>query len=153
MEKTLTLNGTTARKLYPQASSEFKTLLEENFSKEFFSQKITDRVKTIQDAFEVTGLTPGDLFASTDTVDERAYKTVKLIAKALNEDWTPDWNDKKQPKYFPYFFFNGSGFALRFVSDYYQLSLVGSRLCFRSRELAEYAATQFVKEYNGFLSL
>lgn len=44
--KTLKLEDNTARKLYQTGTSELKTVLEESFGKNFFSQKITDRINS-----------------------------------------------------------------------------------------------------------
>lgn len=44
--KNLQINEDKALKLYPNASAEFKQMLDDSFGKEFFSRKITDRVKT-----------------------------------------------------------------------------------------------------------
>ena len=74
-----------------------------------------------------------------------------VIAKALNEGWTPDWQNDNQYKYFPWFDMDNSSSAGRFsflASDsLYSYSLVGSRLCFKSEELADYAGTQFLELY------
>lgn len=42
--KTLQIDEANARKLYPKATEAFKTMLEDSFGKDFFSQKITDRI-------------------------------------------------------------------------------------------------------------
>lgn len=149
----LQIDEAKARKLFPSATNEFKEMLKDTFGEDFFSTKITDRIKTIGDVFAEAGvdssyytLRPGE------TEDELNYRLVKLIAKVLNEGWVPDWKDTNQYKYYPWFEVkSGSGLAF---SDYvYWLTLtdVGSRLCFKSRELAEYAGKQFIDIYNKFL--
>ena len=57
------------------------------------------------------------------------YK-LTVIAKALNGDWKPDWNDSDQYKYYPWFYMDGSGFQYNDYDNYYQNSNVGSRLSF-----------------------
>lgn len=81
------------------------------------------------------------------------YKLV-IIAEALNEGWTPDWGNSREYKYYPYFRVvkkegSGSGFGLAyFVYDYWSTcTVVGSRLCFKNSDLAEYAANQFKELY------
>ena len=74
-----------------------------------------------------------------------------VIAEALNEGWTPDWSNGKWDKWYPWFKMDDSSSAGRFSfggsdvqgSD----SGVGSRLCFKSEELADYAGTQFLELY------
>lgn len=150
--KTLTIDDKDAKKLYPTASTEFKTVLESTFGKDFFSDKITDRVKSFEDACEVLGIDPHQVWIDGEDNDEVAYKSLKVIVKALNEGWTPDWNNSNQPKYYPWFELKG-GFRLYDVSYYCGVSNVGSRLCFKSRELATYAATQFEDLYKQFFIL
>lgn len=142
--ETLQLDKNKARKLYPTASAEFKTMLEDTFGKSFFSEKITDRVKSFGDACNALGLNPGDSY----NVDDKMY----IIIKALNEGWVPNWKDSDEAKYYCWFKFNGSGFVLGDVNDCYQYSGVSSRLCFKSRELAEYCAKQFQTEFNNYLT-
>ncbi len=83
-----------------------------------------------------------------------------VIAEALNYDpksgksWIPDWNNGRELKWFPYFESDGSlGFA--FSASYYDswnaYTTVGSRLCFRTEKLAEYAGKQFIDLYNDFM--
>lgn len=149
---TLTINDKDARKIYPTAAPELKTILEETFGKPFFSQKITDRVKSVKDACEVLGIDSDDLYLCNDSDDDTAYKELKTIVKALNEGWTPDWNNSSEYKWYPWFYLNQPGFRLNGVC-YYSFSAVGSRLCFKSRELAEYAAKQFESIYKTFFTL
>lgn len=149
--QTLQIDKNNARKLYPSAAQEFKTMLEDSFGKDFFSQKITDRVKTFEDACEVLGLDPYSQFTTYDSADEIAYKKLKIIIRALNEGWTPDWNNSSQYKWYNWFYMDTFRFAD--ASDRYSYSDVGSRLCFKSRELAEYAAKQFLSEYKALLTL
>jgi hypothetical protein len=151
--KALQISDKLARKIYPSADNELKDLLEENFGKPFFSEKITDRVKNFEDACEIMGVDPNSNgFTCIGTPDDRAYKCLKVIVGALNEGWTPDWNNTNEPKYYPWFELKG-GFRLDDVICNYDHSVVGSRLCFKSRELAQYAATQFEDLYKQFFTL
>lgn len=148
---TLQLSEAQARRIYPAASEELKTILEQTFTKGFFNQKITDRVKTILDAYAVTG-TPY-IIPEGLTPDEVAYRHLKVVVKALNEGWTPNWDKDEEMKYYPWFYLDAtSGFRLNCVDWCYESSPVGSRLCFRSRELAEYATMQFHDLYKQFFT-
>jgi hypothetical protein len=149
--KQLQISDNIARKIYGDAAPELKTILEENFGKVFFSQKITDRVKSFEDACKELGIQVCDVYTTYDEADEVAYKQLKTIAKALNEGWTPDWNNDNQQKWWPWFYLDR--FRLDGVYYDYTGSAVGSRLCFKSRELAEYAANQFSDLYKQFLTL
>ncbi len=149
--KSLVIGEERAKEFYPSASKEFKAVLEDTFTKEFFFRKITDRVKTFEDACKVLGIDPADQYCDRhDSPDDIAYKKLKVIIRALNERWTPDWNDSNQAKYWNWFYFDSPGFRFDDADYDYANSYVGSRLCFRSEELAEYAAKQFLDLYKQF---
>jgi hypothetical protein len=156
--QTLKLDNDKARRLYPSAAPEFKTILEDSFGKDFFSQKVADRVKTFEDACNELGIdsTTAIPEVATDPLqkDERsiwAYCKLIIIAKALNEGWVPNWKDSSQYKYYPWFdLSSGSGLSCNDYGRRNSDSGVGSRLCFKSRELAEYAGKQFKDIYTEF---
>jgi hypothetical protein len=150
--QTLQIDKNNARKLYPTAAPEFKTMLEDSFGKDFFSQKITDRIKTFEDACEILGLDPNHNYYRIGPADEIAYTKLKVIIQALNEGWTPNWNDSNERKWRPWFYLNAPGFRLYGVYCNITYSAVGSRLCLRSEELAEYAAKQFLDLYKDFFT-
>lgn len=113
--KTIEINLQKALQLYPSASGEFKALLESEFGKAALTQKITDHVKTFEDACSRLGLNSG-MFLPGDSKDEIAYKKLKVIAKALNEGWQPDWTNSNQYKYYPWFdLSSGSGLPPTFA--------------------------------------
>lgn len=155
--KTLQIEESKARTLYKSASSEFKTMLEDTFGKGFFSQKVTERIKTYEDACRELNINPIDettLTSNGFTKDEIVYRKIKTITEALNEGWQANWNDENQKKWIPYFYPNSSsGFVFR--STYYRYSSAdaanGVRLCFKSDELATYAGKQFVDLYKEFI--
>lgn len=111
--------------------------------------------------------------------DLLAYYQLRIICAALNEGWTPDWADTDEYKYYPWFtiytaeeieemdeeqksrmvgrasssaYANG-GLVYPFANYVYTHSGTdsGSRLAFKSRELAEYAGKQFGEIYADFL--
>lgn len=118
--------------------------------------KYTD-IKTVEDACKLTGETlniPEGL-----PKDVENYMKLRVVNKALNmengEPWQPNWADWNEIKYYPWFDMwkaGGVGFSFRGYGygSTHSGSCVGSRLCFRSRELAEYAAKQFEAEYKAF---
>lgn len=123
------------------------------------TQSIIDRVKTFEDACEVLGINNAEI--EVKGIDNhftsiQAYAKLAIINQALNEDWKPDWTNDSQYKWFPYVNNASSsvgGFSFRAYVTWSTKTGVGSRLCFKSKELAEYAGTQFIAEYNEFLSL
>lgn len=110
---TIKLNDSTARSIYPTADANLKKILVESFGAAFFSQKITDRIKTFEDACKEIGEPPATILHCDDTTDEAAYKKLKVIVNALNEGWKPDWNNTSEYKYYPWFEYKkGIGFVL-----------------------------------------
>lgn len=113
---------------------------------------ITDRIKTFEDACKETGIYPTELTVSgTGITDDHmrgiaAFHKLTIIAKALNGDWKPDWNNSSEYKYYPWFDLE-NGFVFYVYDCLSQSSCVGSRLCFKSSELATHAGKQFIDIY------
>jgi hypothetical protein len=152
----LTISKSSALKAFNNASADTKALLQDLFGKDVFvQQKITDRVKTWEDACNVIGVDPDEIYTGEADADDKArsaFDKLMVIVKALNEGWKPDWTDEDEYKWYPWFDLS-EGFAYYDVFYDYTASYVGSRLCFKSRELAEYAAKQFLSLYKDFMTL
>lgn len=148
----LVIDAQNAPSVYREAGKELKKKLEEVFGKKVLTQKITDRIKTFEDACNELGIDPEhfvEIVGYMEPKDELAYRKLKVIVKALNEGWEPNWNDSSERKWRPWFYLNAPGF--RFYDSYCDLtsssSAGGSRLCFKSEELCNYAAQQFLDIY------
>ena len=113
-----------------------------------------------------------------DIADVIAFKKLRIICAALNEGWTPQFTENEY-RYYPYFYLytkdeiknmdeeqkngliqlkgnyaNGAsaGFACALSSGAPSDTSadIGSRLCFKTRELAIYAGRQFADLYADF---
>jgi hypothetical protein len=146
--KSITIDEKQARELYPDATAKLKAFLETNFGgKQFFETNITDQVKTFEDACKILGVVPDEHFNKLDEYNQASIK-LQTIIKALNEGWKPNWNDENEYKYYPWWRMDSVlGFGLGDVYCLGSYSDVGSRLCFKSEELAQYAAKQFKDLY------
>lgn len=110
--------------------------------------------------------------------DLYAYLKLRIIVAALNEGWEPKF-EKGEYRYFPWFYLYTkeqydelddeekwrcvlrSGGSTSSVSGFvfcsalnaasYSCTSYGSRLTFRSRELAAYAGRQFIEEWADFM--
>lgn len=112
--------------------------------------------------------------------DEIAYFKLKVITKALNEGWKPKF-DGNEVRYYPwfwiytkkeyealnaedkkecrvvgrsYYYANASGgvaYASAYDASSYSHANYGSRLAFKTRELAEYCGKQFLDLWMDFL--
>ncbi len=148
-----------AKAAYPKASAPQKKVLEDVFGKSAFAPKITDQVKTFEDACNVLGIDskkalPYTKATTTDQKGLNAAAKLFIIARALNQGWKPNWNDGGEYKWYPWFKMK-SGFCFSLAGTAYvdTHSAVGSRLCFKTGELANYAGKQFESIYNDYLTL
>lgn len=156
--RTLQISEKKAMELYKNGSDELKTVLEESFGKEFFQRKITDRIKTYEDACAELGIYSLDEAKLMDfglTKHDIAYQKLATVVKALNEDWTPDVCDSSVYRWYPWFKTNGSPSSFAFDVSYYgHASAVagsGSRLCLKSNELSDYCGKQFIDLWKQFI--
>lgn len=153
------INQANALNAHNKANKEGKALLEALLGEDLFKPKnIMDRVKTFEDALEIVGASDNlKILLSYNGIDKdmishQAHAKLTIIAKALNEGWTPDYTDSSEYKYYPWFkFTSGVGFSYGDFGYVFTASRVGSRLSFKTKELAVYAAKQFQNIYNDFL--
>ena len=119
--------------------------------------KSSERIKSFEEACLALGLDPTQLpvVANLPEKDQNAiiaFYKLTIIIRALNEGWEPNWKNWDEYKYYNYFFVrSGSGFVYSFTHCASAYSHLGSRLCFKSRELAEYALSQFKELYLQYL--
>lgn len=138
-----------AIKAWKEGNAETKKALENFYGKEVFNMKITDQVKTFEDAYEFAGRPQRPNFNVFPFYDRSFYENMwkmSIITMVLNEGWEPDWDNLDEPKYYPYFNMSPSGFAFYVTSLDFTVTNAGcgSRLRFRTSELARYAGEQFV---------
>lgn len=158
--ETLQITKQNASAAYNAADANTKKVLEVLLGKEnILPQKITDRVKTFDDVLLVTGENKlsnlATLFAyngkDETMLAAQAAAKLTLIAKALNEGWEPDWTNSSQYKWYPWFNMeSGSGLSFCDADNWCSDTSVGSRLCYKSKELAEYAGKHFIDIYTQF---
>lgn len=129
--------------------------------------KTYTEIKSFNDACKVERLDPKKTVPDFKglSVKERkamiAHAKLVIIARAINrlanngKQWKPDWNNGQWDKYYPWFDMSGGSRGFRFdVCDYWcSASIVGSRLCFISREVAKYAGEQFIDLYKAYFIL
>ena len=151
--ETLKIDKKKARKLFPSASKEFKEMLIDTFGHEYFSDDVTKQVESFDDACELIGIIPESVINAKDSKDEIAYKKLKIISRALNGDWEADFDNSNQQKWFPWFKGGASGSGFSYSTYGYSRTYpdLGSRLCFKSEKLADYAGKQFTQIYKDFL--
>ena len=138
-------------------------------------QNVMERIKTFEDAVaELSNrATNGDkdagklldewkiIIFTADSKDLLAYIKLRIITYALNEGWKPKFEENER-RYYPWFklktspvgnYANAScGLVYAYASSggSFLNTYYGSRLAFKSKELAEYAGKQFVEIYEGY---
>lgn len=168
---------------YRVGSYEQKQVLELLFGVETLKPKtVMDRVKTFEDALkelkpfhplvkEYKALCKADV-----TSNLIAYSKLCIVTAALNEGWTPKFI-KVEKRYSPCFFlytdkeirnmskeeksrvvyqscdYASGGVSLAFTNCDTTTVRFGSRLAFKTSELAEYAGKQFGKLYANYLGI
>ncbi len=127
--------------------------------------KKIENLKTFEDACKVLKLDAKSVipdfscYPKNDRKSMVAHAKLVIIVKAANKienggkQWKPNWKDANEYKYEIWFDMGSSASGFSYdVYDYWNAdSIVGSRLCFKSRELAEYAGKQFVDVYRDFM--
>lgn len=123
-----------------------------------------ENIKNVDDAFIACGLDPNkkpDFSSVPEEFREYIQNHFELvvITKALNkkEDGTfykPNYNDKNEGKYFPWFEVaadksnsSGFGFSRSFCDCWDSFTFVGSRLCLPSPKHVKYSQEQFEKHH------
>lgn len=118
------------------------------------------KIKTFEDACSVLELDAKNVipdfsfFPKNDRQSMIDHAKLVIISQAINgKDYTPDWSNSNEIKYYPWFIMvSSSGVCFAFF-DYviwHTISTVGSRLCFQSREKALYAGKQFEDLYRSY---
>lgn len=119
-------------------------------------EDIKDRVKTVEDACKILGEEDSEVISHKILIESKvaehiiANQALVVVIKALNEGWVPDWENGKYDKWINWFNLSSSSsgrFSFYDSAEWLSVSNVGSRLCFRSKELADYAAEQFLYLY------
>ena len=134
--------------MFKASDSKQKELLSQ-----FFKQPsdIRDKVKSFLDACLVLGLNADKVYSSTDSRDEVAFKKLKVIIKALNQGWYPNWENEAEYKWVNYFKMKG-GFSCWNTNYNHTTTYVPSALCLKSQELAEHCKNIALEEYKEYYS-
>lgn len=112
--------------------------------------KITDRIKTMDDVYTEFGIDKTTFEKSFIFKEDLDAAKIRLITKAFNEGWEPNWSNSSEYKYVPYFQISGVGFSYSNYDDWRTTTCVGSRLCFKSKELCLFAIEQFKTEFENY---
>ena len=171
----IVLNKQNVEAAYKVADDNTKVVLAALFGEDTVKplrpEDVKERVKSYEDACEELGL-PVVTDWENMTPDEVAYIKLKTIVRALNEGWVPDWEDSDQYKYWVWFNMSdlkewysrvvarscsnsvsigGVAYAYASNDSTYTYSGYGSRLAFRTRDLAIYCGNTFASLWAEYL--
>jgi|SRR5690606_231640 len=112
---------------------------------------IINRIQDFSDVLEIVGVSQDSFKKDCEnlTEDEVAYKALKLITKAYNQGWKPNWNDPGEEKY--YTWFRMAGCLESYCSAAMGFGSVGSRLIFKNKENCIDAVKKFLFVYETFM--
>ncbi len=68
-----------------------------------------------------------------------------------NNEWIPDWSNYNEYKWYPYFYFSGSGFAVHYTHFWDSYTVAGSRLCFKNEATCKTTAIKYLPIYEKFM--
>lgn len=179
MEKTIEVKVEDIKRAFDEADDKVKNGIIALFPQFKKALPVTDRVKTFKDACREVNIDPKlyMIMCEKEPADVIAYKKLRVICKALNEGWTPRFVEGEW-RYYPYFHICSEDEIIRmseeeksrvvYRSDYYAVAYggvsyayagsdsasvcayIGSRLAFKTKELAEYAGRQFIDLWDDF---
>lgn len=159
---TVKIDSANVVKAYRNADKSGKQLLQDLVNGQVdFNTKITDRVKSYEDACAELGKDPVAELSYRNPVNNRqefanAAVMLDIICEALCEGVVLDWENEDQKKWGPWFtgYKKGSGF--RFNDSYYRWTdtstFGGARLCLPTKELSDYFGQHFLPIWNKFLN-
>lgn len=162
MQETVTINKSNVIQAYFKGDESQKELLTNLFGAEMMSQKITDLIKTFEDVCKMQNVNPIDMlpfrnpFITSDQSACNMLVQLRMINRALCQDWEADYEDDNQKKWRPWFKYDTSSSCFRFSGSYYGSSHAfagsGVRLVFPTKELSDYFGTQFEKLNSDYLT-
>lgn len=124
----------------------------------FDVKDISDSISSVEDACKYLGesdeeVTQLRLLQSLKGIARYivAEQELVVITKALNEKVEPDWNDSSVYKYYNWWYL-GDNFRLCSVNYRDSSSFCSARLCYTTREKAEYSAKKFQSIWKDYLN-
>ncbi|MDE6469349.1 MAG: hypothetical protein K2L28_10710 [Muribaculaceae bacterium] len=167
-----------------------RALYPEVFNQPVDDRPVTERIKTFEDACNALGeahplvlhyaLYEQEMNGNyVDMGDITTYLKLRIVAAALNEGWTPDWGNKDEYKWYPWFYiltqeeyddlddegkcrvvgransyansYGGLVYSYAYHVSSHSYTYYGARLAFKTKEVALYCGKQFGELWASFL--
>jgi hypothetical protein len=134
--------------------------------------RITESIqKAFKEACQRKGIEPNlPIVGGLDPAHQKAvisFYMLAILISDLNGDWKPDFTDWRQPKYIIWWdveektvggiaysgLHAGLVYSISYNAAFDASTFIGSRLCFKSRELARKAANEYKPLFENVLLL
>ena len=179
MGKTIEVKVEDIKRAFDEANDNVRNCILNLFPQIKEDLQITDRVKTFEDACREVYIEP-KLYMSKyedEPADVIAYMKLRVICKAMNEGWMPQFVEDER-RYYPYFHLcseeeiismseeektglvyrtdyntvavGGVSYAYAVYDSADDFAAFGARLALKTEELAEYAGRQFIDLWADF---
>ena len=112
---------------------------------------IRSKVNSFLDACSVLNINPNTVYSERDDKIDKAFKRLKIMVKALNEGWYPNWENEKEYKWMNYFQMK-VGFSCWTTYDCVTHTQVPSALCLKNKELALHLIEIAIEDYKEYYS-
>lgn len=178
MEKTIEVKVEDIKRAFDEANDNVKKSILTLFPQLKEALPVTDRVKTFEDACHESGIDPEQYMSKyeDEPADVIAYMKLRVICKALNEGWEPQFTEGEE-RWNPVFLLwskeelslmsddlkakrhlidrylgDWAGFSYSVSENVIEsyVSNCASRLCLKSQQLADYCSKQFVNLWADF---
>lgn len=148
---------------YNSADSAGKEMLKRLFGESTFLPEPKEMVKCWEDYCKLKGIDPIKSLpypnpskseeGPTDEEATNAFYQLTQLFSFFNGSWKADWEDSSQRKWYPWFKMkSGFGFSDTLYVSTYSFTSVGSRLCCKDSETAEFMGRQFIDLYKKLLT-
>jgi hypothetical protein len=157
--KKLQIDENQALKLYKTASNEFKTVLENTFGKDYFNQKITDKIQNLDDILDYLDLEEGDVYVYPKNTKDKyqrymnACAIIPKIVEVYNEGEILNWKNTSQYKYLPCKYFSGGSWLVTDDRSWAATAYCSGFSYYKSNQLANDALTKFRDIYEDFWNI
>ena len=132
----------------------------QNYIENIDKKPTIDDITSFEKALEILKNEKIDIFHQYEfvrNIDWVNYQ-LEIIVKAVNyidnnyKLWYPDWNNKNESKYYPYFEYKNDGWCFSGVGGHHWYCCrSGSFAHFKSNKIAEYVGKTFIDIYNDYI--
>ena len=115
--------------------------------------KSPEEVSSVEEVLEQLGTNVQEFAQANAHLTERQLNQllIETTIKYLNAGWTPNWSDRNQPKYYPWFKYDNGTFVFSGVDGDDCRTAVGSSLIYKTEALCKLGVKILSTQYNNML--